>query len=291
MRAYQCRFRRGAERTVAWIEARGAKVGAWVDLETLDDGGLWEVEAVFDAPLEDRALKEMQRLNRKSLSSLMKTRCLKRRPVMAGYEEIEGARAPIKAWVKGVPMEHEAQTNCATSLHCRSSILAHRRDAGRTLRHRRDCGLRDPDQGRHYPGAGRGHRLRMMAVRNSRSRQRSAGPLSRLRGAIERNVPHGNGPNGNHRDTPFGGDVLPRLRPRRRYRAIIDKHPKASAKLVRSARHLGGGNHFIEVCLDEEDRVWVMLHSARVAGNAIGNTSSSALGRIAEARTRLPRAG
>jgi len=72
VRAYQCRFRRGAERTVAWIEARGAKVGAWVDLETLDDGGLWEVEAVFDAPLEDRALKEMQRLNRNSLSSLMK---------------------------------------------------------------------------------------------------------------------------------------------------------------------------------------------------------------------------
>ena len=72
MRVYQCRFRRGAERTVAWIEARGAKAGAWVDLETLDDGGLWEVEAVFDAPMEDRALKDMQRLNRNSLSSLMK---------------------------------------------------------------------------------------------------------------------------------------------------------------------------------------------------------------------------
>lgn len=72
MRVYQCRFRRGAERTVAWIEARGAKVGVWVHLEPQDDGGLWEVEAVFDAPLEDRALKEMQRLNRHSLSSLMK---------------------------------------------------------------------------------------------------------------------------------------------------------------------------------------------------------------------------
>ena len=72
MRVYQCRFRRGAERTVAWIDARGAKVGVWVDLEALDDGGLWEVEAVFDAPLEDRALKAMQRFNRNSLSSLMK---------------------------------------------------------------------------------------------------------------------------------------------------------------------------------------------------------------------------
>jgi tRNA-splicing ligase RtcB len=35
---------------------------------------------------------------------------------------------------------------------------------------------------------------------------------------------------------------------------------------------LGGGNHFIEVCLDEADRVWFMLHSgSRGVGNAIGN--------------------
>jgi len=72
VRAYQCRFRRGSERTVAWIEARGAKVGAWVELETLDDEGPWEVEAVFNTPLEDRALQALQRLNRNSLSSLMK---------------------------------------------------------------------------------------------------------------------------------------------------------------------------------------------------------------------------
>ena len=34
---------------------------------------------------------------------------------------------------------------------------------------------------------------------------------------------------------------------------------------------LGGGNHFIEVCLDEADRVWLMLHSgSRRLGAAIG---------------------
>jgi tRNA-splicing ligase RtcB len=34
---------------------------------------------------------------------------------------------------------------------------------------------------------------------------------------------------------------------------------------------LGTGNHFIEVCLDEQQRVWVMLHSgSRGVGNAIG---------------------
>src|SRR6185436_1170415 len=35
---------------------------------------------------------------------------------------------------------------------------------------------------------------------------------------------------------------------------------------------LGGGNHFIEVCLDESQGVWVMLHSgSRGIGNAIGS--------------------
>jgi hypothetical protein len=70
---YQCRFRRGTERTVAWIEARGANVGAQVELETLDDQGPWIVETVLGAPLKAEALKELQRLNRKSLSSVMNT--------------------------------------------------------------------------------------------------------------------------------------------------------------------------------------------------------------------------
>ena len=40
---------------------------------------------------------------------------------------------------------------------------------------------------------------------------------------------------------------------------------------MRQLGTLGGGNHFIEVCLDEAERVWVMLHSgSRGIGNAIG---------------------
>lgn len=40
---------------------------------------------------------------------------------------------------------------------------------------------------------------------------------------------------------------------------------------IRQMGTLGGGNHFIEVCLDEEEHVWVMLHSgSRGIGNAIG---------------------
>jgi len=59
----QCRFRRGVEHTVAWIEQRGARLGARVELLSLDDGGPWLVEAVGDASLSDAAFREMQELN------------------------------------------------------------------------------------------------------------------------------------------------------------------------------------------------------------------------------------
>ncbi|MBN8727005.1 MAG: RtcB family protein [Xanthomonadales bacterium] len=58
---------------------------------------------------------------------------------------------------------------------------------------------------------------------------------------------------------------------------ITDKHPAVLRRMGRRSRWqqqigtLGGGNHFIEVCLDESDRVWLMLHSgSRGVGNAIG---------------------
>ena len=58
---------------------------------------------------------------------------------------------------------------------------------------------------------------------------------------------------------------------------ITAKHPGVLARAgkrshwVNQLGSLGGGNHFIEVCLDEAGRVWVMLHSgSRGIGNAIG---------------------
>ncbi len=38
---------------------------------------------------------------------------------------------------------------------------------------------------------------------------------------------------------------------------VQDRERKAKQQMG----SLGGGNHFIEVCLDDEDRVWLMLHS------------------------------
>ncbi len=61
-------------------------------------------------------------------------------------------------------------------------------------------------------------------------------------------------------------------------KALTDRHPqllKAFGKFSKWANQmgtLGGGNHFIEVCLDESDQVWVMLHSgSRGIGNAIAS--------------------
>ena len=64
---------------------------------------------------------------------------------------------------------------------------------------------------------------------------------------------------------------------KRGLRAILEKHPGVQKRVgknsdwMRQLGTLGGGNHFIEVCLDEVQRVWVMLHSgSRGMGNAIG---------------------
>ena len=61
-----------------------------------------------------------------------------------------------------------------------------------------------------------------------------------------------------------------------RLERILDKHGKIVRKKplqtwARQLGTLGGGNHFIELCLDENDDVWIMLHSgSRGIGNRIG---------------------
>jgi tRNA-splicing ligase RtcB len=61
-------------------------------------------------------------------------------------------------------------------------------------------------------------------------------------------------------------------------KAMTERHPQLLKAFGRFSNWiyqmgtLGGGNHFIEVCLDEENRVWIMLHSgSRGIGNAIGH--------------------
>ena len=193
---------------------------------------------------------------------------------MSGFQMIEGHGAPIKAWTEGVPVEHEAQNqlrNIAALpfIHSHIAVMPDvHLGKGATV------GSVIPTKGAIIPAAvGVDIGCGMMAMRTSLTANDLPDSLARLRGAIERNVPHGNGPGGNHRETPSSVETAYRDSGLdERYRLIIDKHPKASAKAqTGQLATLGGGNHFIEVCLDEDGQVWVMLHSgSRGIGNAIG---------------------
>ena len=66
----------------------------------------------------------------------------------------------------------------------------------------------------------------------------------------------------------------------RDHRSRTDLDPKQSRTALDQLGTLGSGNHFVEVCLDEVDTVWVVLHSG---SRGIGN--QLAQGHIARART------
>jgi tRNA-splicing ligase RtcB len=84
------------------------------------------------------------------------------------------------------------------------------------------------------------------------------------------------------RDVPVGFNQHEEAQDRafpfeKKLRKIKQKHPGIEKRIgknsswTRQMGSLGGGNHFIEVCLDEAGRAWVMLHSgSRGIGNAIG---------------------
>jgi tRNA-splicing ligase RtcB len=91
-------------------------------------------------------------------------------------------------------------------------------------------------------------------------------------------VPHGRTNHGGTGDKGAWGEIplanqeaWGALRPR--YDSILEKHPKLDRG--NHGNHLGTlgtGNHFIEMCLDESDVVWFMLHSgSRGVGNRMGS--------------------
>ena len=117
----------------------------------------------------------------------------------------------------------------------------------------------------------------MMAVQTDLVATSLPESLAQVRSAIERAVPHGRSVGRRRRDTGSWGQPPPpiaeawaELAPV--FARIADKHPLvAKSNHVTHLGTLGTGNHFIEVCLDESDRVWFMLHSgSRGVGNLIG---------------------
>lgn len=106
--------------------------------------------------------------------------------------------------------------------------------------------------------------------------------LLETRSAIEAAIPHGRTDNGGANDRGAWGSVPDDIAGRfktfyddDRFQEIAVQEPKALAGHVNAERHLGTlgtGNHFIELCLDKDNGVWLMLHSgSRGIGNRLGS--------------------
>jgi tRNA-splicing ligase RtcB (3'-phosphate/5'-hydroxy nucleic acid ligase) len=194
------------------------------------------------------------------------------------YEAFRGSGAPIKAWTHGVLFEPEAraQLERVAQLPFIHKWVAAMPDVhhgkGATV------GSVIPTRGAIIPAAvGVDIGCGMIASRTSLVASQLPDNLRALRSAIEAAVPHGRTDNGGRNDKGAWAkipaaqrDSWKQLEPG--YAQIIARHPKLDRGAhVGHLGTLGTGNHFIEICLDERDQVWFMLHSgSRGVGNRIG---------------------
>ena len=198
---------------------------------------------------------------------------------MSGFEYIETGGAPIKAWTRGVPIEDAArrQIDNVARLPFIHKHVAVMPDVhwgmGATV------GSVTPMVGAIIPAAvGVDIGCGMAAVRTNITASGLPDNLSRLRAEIEAAVPHGRTDHGRRNDLGAWARGPPAAvaaawdRLKDGYGQILEQDPKtAHPRALGHLGTLGTGNHFIELCLDEDDRLWVMLHSgSRGPGNKLG---------------------
>jgi len=192
-------------------------------------------------------------------------------------EDVAGG-VPIKMWTRGVPVEDEARKQLANAArlpivfkHIAAMPDVHL-GIGATV------GSVIPTLKAIIPAAvGVDIGCGMMAAKTTLRAEDLPDNLGPLRLAIERAVPHGSNPRSRGRDQgswenpPETVDQIWATLADE-FDALCELHPRL--KNTNNRKHLGTlgtGNHFIEVCLDEEGAVWFMLHSgSRGVGNAIG---------------------
>jgi tRNA-splicing ligase RtcB (3'-phosphate/5'-hydroxy nucleic acid ligase) len=208
---------------------------------------------------------------------------------MAGAQTIETGYAPIKAWVDGVPVEDAARRQLfnVASLPFVHEHVAVMPDVhfgkGATV------GSVIATRAAIVPAAvGVDIGCGMMAVRTTLTAAELPDTLAKLRLGIEAAVPHGGiGLKGGWKEgVPNAvGRIFTESGLADGLKELEEKHPALrDAQSVTHLGSLGGGNHFVEICLDEEERVWAMLHSgSRGIGNRIGTVF------IAKARDALDR--
>jgi tRNA-splicing ligase RtcB len=192
------------------------------------------------------------------------------------YESIDGGAVPIKAWVRGVPVEDGARKQLVetASLPIVWPHLAVMPDVhwgmGATV------GSVVPTRGAIVPAClGVDLGCGMFAVPTTLDSTDLGDTAQQVFEALESAIPHGRTDKGGPNDRGAWGSVPDAVAAR--WAALAPAFERigmtrAAERAPRQLGTLGTGNHFVEVCLDETDRVWLMLHSgSRGVGNAIGS--------------------
>lgn len=124
----------------------------------------------------------------------------------------------------------------------------------------------------------------MGAIKLPFKADRLEGKLKKIRQDIEAAIPVGFDQNKDVETTVYNWQG---------WQAFKDLHPGVQhleQKALRQMGSLGGGNHFLEVCRDEEDNVWLMLHSgSRNIGNMLAQNHIKTARDLAKlSQTKLP---
>lgn len=198
---------------------------------------------------------------------------------MKNYMEIDGGRVPIKAWVNGVHLDENAITqlrNTAQSpvIHGHLAVMPDCHwGMGATI------GSVIPTKQAVIPAAvGVDIGCGMMAVKTTLLASDLPDTLRGMRKMIEHAVPHGMSrrsrkgrDRGSWSDIPKRVGNLWQAHLLARFRDLCDRHPTLkNTNNLNQLGTLGSGNHFVEVCLNEADGVWFILHSgSRGVGHRI----------------------
>jgi len=209
-------------------------------------------------------------------------------------QEILTGRVPVKVWTPDLEPEARRQLENVASLPIVHGHVAAMPDVhagiGATV------GSVIPTKGAIVPAAvGVDIGCGMNAVQLSLTAKDLPESLGRIRSAIEAAVPVGFDMHRGHK-----GDAQRERRAKQLQQGlarIAERNPRITTMQkdfretwIRQLGTLGGGNHFIELCVDEEQNVWVMLHSgSRGIGNVIGRYFIERARREMERQdTRLP---
>jgi len=185
---------------------------------------------------------------------------------------LSGGKVPVKIYTDDIETEAEQQLRELSTLPFIHKYVAAMPDVhlgiGATI------GSVIPTKGAIIPAAvGVDLGCGMAAVQLSLTAGDLPDNLSKIRSEIEQAVPVGFNM---HLEPAADSAILTKMA--EPLEVLLQKH----SALIKMKKHfdewrlqvgtLGGGNHFIEVCLDESQNVWVMLHSgSRGVGNIIGN--------------------